>query len=248
MKYRARAIIASFALPLLLGCGVRLPLAPIKGDPLVESQHIEELIEKGSTEITSVRALYRGTLITGDRRSAGRYVLAYEVPFKARVEVLSHAIGTALLLGVFDHEGGTIVDGATGKEYEVTEPRIPILEGGNEYDLRILLPILFGRIPSDSTPTSYAQSGTETQVECLRDGLLVEIAPLFGTIEKAYFLSSDKKRVQAEVELGDYRVVQGIAIPHSVRLREYESNSSAEFVLQSVSLNKDIPDEIFKFK
>jgi outer membrane lipoprotein-sorting protein len=228
------------------GCA-RLPTFHPIGEAAMESDAqtiCRSLVARRQTT-RSARALVNATVRAGGDVASLRYAIVTKEPGRMRIDLLPLEGAYTLGLLVVNRDGATLID-ATNQTF-VRENDAERLTG--EFvglpglTPEVVLALVTGQLPALSCSSSEVFRGRDGAV-MIRDResrIVWEVAPDSTRIKSVHMLTQSGERVEALVTVrGD-----DVGFPTLDFSVFSPATASAEMIVRKLTINKDIPDELF---
>jgi hypothetical protein len=195
--------------------------------------------------VRSARALVNATVRAGSDVASLRYAIVTKEPERMRIDLLPLEGAYTLGLLVVNRDGATLIDttNQTFAKESDAEKLTREFVGLPGLTPEVVLALVTGQLPPLSCLSSEVFRGKDGTV-MIRDResrIVWEVASDSSMIKSAQILSQSGERVEASVTVrgGD------VGFP-TVDFSVFSpASASAEMIVRKLTLNKDIPDELF---
>lgn len=229
-----------------LGCA-RLPTFHPVGESVVKDEAdatCRSLVARQES-IRSARALVNATVRAGGDVASLRYAIVAKEPGRMRIDLLPPEGAYTLGLLVVTRNGATLIDttNKTFAEDSDAERLTREFVGLPGLTPEVVLALVTGRLPPLSCSSTEVFRGVDGTV-MVRDSesrIVWEIGPESNSIKSAHILDQSRERIAALAHIraddSGFRTVDfSVYSP---------TTASAEMLVRKLTINKDIPDELF---
>lgn len=194
--------------------------------------------------VRSARALVNATVRAGSDVASLRYAIVTKEPGRMRIDLLPLEGAYTLGLLVVNRDGATLID-ATNQTFARESDAEKLTReffGLPGLTPEVVLALVTGQLPVLSCSSSQVFKGAGTVMIRDRESRLVwEVASDSSRITSAHILSQSGERVEALVT-----VRGGDAGFPTLDFSVFSpATASAEMLVRKLTINKDIPDELF---
>lgn len=244
MRVRSVALLVCVC---VAGCA-RLPVFRPSGEPQThqDANRICQSLANRAEPVRSARALVYATVRSGSEAVSLRYAVVTKEPNKMRIDLLPLEGAYTLGLLVVGADGATVID-TTNRTFSADKNAEKLTRefvGLPGLTPEAVLALLTGRLPPLSCSAPQVFKGNDG-VMMIRDGasrIVWEVDQDSAAIIGAQMLhpSGENIEAQAEIRVGDGGLPLVLFSVYS------PAAATAEMVVRKLTLNREIPDDLFK--